>query len=114
MTKEELLQEIYQAIGSEFFTDSAVLDKRCLELIQKFKGDAIAEHEAKQWQKYPENKPEKDGFYLVTRIRTIGNQCFRLVSFEAWSCGEWITLNNYSEVIAFRELPEAYQEGGEK
>ena len=106
MTKAELLQEIYQAIGSEFFTDSAVLDKRCLELIQKFKGDAIADHEAKQWKPYPEHEPEFGEEYLFL---TDNNYIFSSKWYGSIAL-PWAT------IIAFRELPTPYQpkEGGKR
>ena len=105
MTKEEYKLE---------YCISEQMAERLYQMVEYEKKQAIAEHEAQQWKKYQNEKPEKDGFYLVTRIRTIGNQCFRLVSLEAWVCEEWITLNKYSEVIAFRKLPEVYREGSEK
>lgn len=64
---------------------------------------AIAEHEAGQWRKYPENKPGK-GFWFVQ---------FKKGGFGIWSSGNWQEWKKYIE--AFRELPKHYQsqEGGE-
>ena len=75
------------------------------DFIQRVELEAIAEHEASKWKKYPENKPE------------IGQKC--LITF--WD-GEvavgtiWGKNAPWDEdnVIAFRELPEPYQEGGER
>lgn len=106
MTNEEFIDGLHHPVSKE----SAISCREYnLERLEQFRSEAIAEHEAGQWNKYPENKPNKQGFYLVSRDRTVGKHSFILVSQEAWNGEEWIILNKYSEVIAFRELPKPYQ-----
>lgn len=73
--------------------------------------EAIAEHEAKQWHKYPEEKPEREGSYLVTF--TNGE-----IDIDIWKGSdkyephwEWYSAWDWKpeSVIAFRELPEPFK-----
>ena len=68
-------------------------------ITEKVIPEAIAEHEAKQWHPYPENKPESyDGWFLCQQED--GNYIvLKRGDFEDY------------DVIAFCELPEPYKEG---
>ena len=72
------------------------------EMLNEFKkvckDEAIAEHEASQWKKYPENKPERRKAYLV-QYKGGGYEYRRYLIDGLWP-----------DVIAFRELPKPYQE----
>jgi hypothetical protein len=65
----------------------------------------ITEHEeGKMWLPYPQNKPLKQGWYLVT----MGvDQKFTTVTDAYWMGNSW----NRSHIIAFRKLPQPYKEG---
>ena len=76
------------------------------EMLNEFekvcKDEAIAEHEASQWKKYPENKPDKSGWYWVHHKDGYES---RVHSEENWEL-----FVESKKVIAFRELPKPYQE----
>jgi hypothetical protein len=66
--------------------------------------ESIAEHEAAQWRKFPENKPELAGRYQITND-------IEDVEIDIWAGGSWQDWGDL--VIAFCELPPAYQERSE-
>ena len=69
--KEKMLASDKNYLESEIvacFTDddeTGRLVRACLEAMEEYAAQAIAEHEAKQWHDYPEEKPERDDEYLV-------------------------------------------------
>ena len=65
MTKEEIAKIINDIADDYAQTESELhrLKFRLHELISK----AIAEHEQSKWKKYPEDKPDKSGWYWVHR-----------------------------------------------
>jgi hypothetical protein len=112
MNKEE--EFINQLIDCHFIEDTVDDRRIILDMLKKYKAqaiteyEAITEHEAGKWLPYPQNKPEKkQGWYLVT----MGvDQKFTTVTDAYWMGNSW----NRLHIIAFRELPEPYKEGGEK
>ena len=66
--------------------------------------EAIDEHEAKRWHPYPKEKPKKGGRYLVTCYYHTLNELS--VKIDTYTKGF-----NYTQIIAFSELPEPYKEG---
>lgn len=78
-----------------------------MSMIASEREKAIAEHEAAKWLPYPKNKPEEPGKYLIQ----IG---INRIMIDTWyyhgGNPDWITF----PVIAFRELPAPYKEGGER
>lgn len=104
MTKEEFINK-WEDLIPEFYH---------VELAEDFDSviaQSIAEHEAKQWKEYPKEKPEDEKDYLV---QYEDSDCNEVGYFDSGK--EWYTPSDgfYGEVIAFRELPAAYQEGGER
>lgn len=76
------------------------------ESLKVIDSEAIAEHEQSKWKKYPENKPDKSGWYWVHHKDGYES---RVHSEENWEL-----FVESKKVIAFRELPKPYQEGGER
>lgn len=102
MKKEELIKEAEKFVCKRPYKLSPY-PKDYYEVMADFALKAIADHEAKQWIKYPENKPE------------IGQRC--LVTFYDGEVAVARTLSIFDNapwdednVIAFRELPKPYQE----
>ena len=80
--------------------------------LAQFVNEAIAEHEAKQWKPYPEERPE------IGKICLIQTNINKSILIAEYKGGLWVSngIGYRYEVIAFRELPEPYQpkqEGGE-
>jgi hypothetical protein len=100
MTKKELRQWIIEFAKAPAYPDVIkTIDSKIDSVIQQ----AIAEHEQSKWKRYPENKPEIGKEYLAQ----YADGDISKVSFpvkNAW---------RFLPVIAFRELPQPYQEGGE-
>lgn len=75
--------------------------KLVLKAMDEYAQQSITEHDALQWRKFPENKPEITMRYLIWHDK---NGC----ETDYWIGNVW--LNSYDEqVIAFRELPEPYE-----
>lgn len=82
------------------------VDKADIELVQGYRPDA--------WNPYPAIKPTVSGFYLLTvKLKDQPN----VKPFVTIGCldpfGYWEKYTD-SEVLAFRELPEAYEKEKEK
>ena len=105
MTKEELRQWIIEFAKAPAYPE--VIDAIDIR-IEFVIAQAIAEHEQSKWKKYPENKPEHKGEYLV-EVKTIRGNQFELLEYNQGWLGRPPEM-----IIAFRELPKPYQEGGEK
>ena len=71
---------------------------------------AIAEHEAAQWKKYPEEKPDNQHYLCCADD---GRQ-FVLYHDPKHGFRLMRSGGKYLNIIAFRELPKPYQEGGER
>lgn len=96
--KEELDLLIAKAIDDYKNSDDAA------RWIENKITEAIAEHEQSKWKKYPEEKPDKSGWYWVHHKDGYES---RVHSEENWEL-----FVESKKVIAFRELPKPYQEGG--
>ena len=98
MTKEEIAKIINDIADDYAKTESELhrLKFRLHELISQ----AIAQHEKSKWKKYPDNLPEIGHTYLIQRK---GNN----IQITSSAYTYWSRL----DIIAFRELPEPYQEG---
>ena len=83
--------------------------EQILNLITDYTQQAIAEHEAKAWKKYPENVPPTQGEYW---IELINGNCEVCEYNDFSTMPGWQGRFNH-EVIRFRELPEPYREGGD-
>ena len=95
MEKEEFINEIERI--TELYLDSENEVPKLEKLYDIITAQAIAEHETKQWKKYPENKPGTvHKLWLVTLPDKSVHSCFD-ISFDQL------------HVIAFRELPEPYR-----
>lgn len=84
----------------------AYVDQADIELVQGYRPDA--------WNPYPAIKPTVSGFYLLTvKLKDQPN----VKPFVTVGCldpfGYWEKYTD-SEVLAFRELPEAYEKEKEK
>lgn len=82
------------------------VDQADIELVQGYRPDA--------WNPYPAIKPTVSGFYLLTvKLKDQPN----VKPFVTIGCldpfGYWEKYTD-SEVLAFRELPEAYEKEKEK
>ena len=95
MTKEEFIDK-WEDLIPEFYHVELAEDLD--SVIQQ----AIAEHEKSKWKKYPDNLPEIGPTYLIQRK---GNN----IQITSSAYTYWSRL----DVIAFRELPAPYQQGGE-
>jgi len=109
-SKEEILTEHANADGLRLNNSDwgdwllKAMDIYAAQEVEK----AIAEHEAKQWHKYPEEKPENNGAYLV-RIQTHIIKPTTIIGY--YQLNGFVEFNEY--VIAWRELPK-FEEGGSK
>lgn len=65
-----------------------------------------------EWHPYPQEKPSKSGYYLVT-TDGIHNDVIDIAWFDAIMAGllQW---NKASEILAWAELPEPYEEVAEE
>ena len=100
MTKQEFITRF---IDPAYEQGSYATHLEVLNALDMMIHRAIAEHEASQWKKYPENQPCDKSLYYV---HTVDDR-----EFDALGC-QFDKL----EVIAFRALPSSYQpteEGGE-
>lgn len=76
--------------------------------LKKESFENVPEYKPDDWNPYPEVKPPRRGYYLVTRLRTRDNgDTYKGVDLCLFG------LNNsdifaQSNVLAFRELPEPY------
>ena len=89
MNKQEFIDKYGEYFDSRFIADLTLV-------IIDEKKKVIAEHEASQWKKYPENQPCDKSLYYV---HTVDDR-----EFDALGC-QFDKL----EVIAFRALPSSYQ-----
>ena len=98
MTKEEIAKIINDIADDYAQTESELhrLKFRLHELISK----AIADHEASQWKKYPENKPTDYEYYWVHHADGTEDKCI---------CYHWDLFVESRKIIAFRELPVPYK-----
>lgn len=93
--------------GSSFILLSDDNDNIRLRL-EKERFVNVPEYKPDDWNPYPEVKPPRRGYYLVTRLRTRDNgDTYKGVDLCLFG------LNNsdifaQSNVLAFRELPEPY------
>lgn len=93
--------------GSSFILLSDDNDNIMLRL-EKERFVNVPEYKPDDWNPYPEVKPPRRGYYLVTRLRTRDNgDTYKGVDLCLFG------LNNsdifaQSNVLAFRELPEPY------
>lgn len=93
--------------GSSFIHLSDDNDNIMLRL-EKERFVNVPEYKPDDWNPYPEVKPPRRGYYLVTRLRTRDNgDIYKGVDLCLFG------LNNsdifaQSNVLAFRELPEPY------
>lgn len=93
--------------GSSFILLSDDNDNIKLRL-EKERFVNVPEYKPDDWNPYPEVKPPRRGYYLVTRLRTRDNgDTYKGVDLCLFG------LNNsdifaQSNVLAFRELPEPY------
>lgn len=97
MTKKEILDYIFKSKDGASWNEVS-------EMLNEFKQQAIADHEASQWKKYPENKPDKEGWYLLDDGTDVGMLYFDDRGFTFMG-------KSVRNPIAFRELPKPYQEG---
>lgn len=99
-TKEEILKEHGISNNVHIFSSSSLLYNNVLASMEVYALLSIAESEAAKWQKFPDwipNQPSK-------KLCTMRNGGIKIkVSSQS---ADW------SDVIAFRELPPAYQGGG--
>lgn len=86
-----------------FFEDSGVsirIDKSFFEEFPEYNPDG--------WNPYPEVKPPRRGYYLVTRLRTRDNgDTYKGVDLCLFGLNNSDIFAN-SNILAFRELPEPY------
>lgn len=79
-------------------------------ITEKVIPEAIAEHEASEWKKYPEEKPDNQHYLCCADD---GRQ-FVLYHDPKHGFGLMRSGGKYLNIIAFRELPAPYQKGGER
>ena len=88
----------------DMYCISEEMAERLYRMVEYERQQAIAEHEASEWKKYPEEKPEHKGEYLV-EVKTIRGNQFELLEYNQGWLGRPTEM-----IIAFRELPKPYQE----
>lgn len=68
----------------------------------------VPEYKPDDWNPYPEVKPPRRGYYLVTRLRTRDNgDTYKRVDLCLFGLNNSDIFAN-SNILAFRELPEPY------
>ena len=68
----------------------------------------VPEYKPDDWNTYPEVKPPRRGYYLVTRLRTRDNgDTYKGVDLCLFGLNNSDIFAN-SNILAFRELPEPY------
>lgn len=68
----------------------------------------VREYSPTEWNPYPEVKPPRRGYYLVTRLRTRDNgDTYKGVDLCLFGLNNSDIFAN-SNILAFRELPEPY------
>lgn len=68
----------------------------------------VPEYDPNDWNPYPEVKPPRRGYYLVTRLRTRDNgDTYKGVDLCLFGLNNSDIFAN-SNILAFRELPEPY------
>jgi hypothetical protein len=68
----------------------------------------VPEYKPDDWNPYPEVKPPRRGYYLVTRLRTRDNgDTYKGVDLCLFGLNNSDIFAN-SNILAFRELPEPY------
>lgn len=83
----------------------------CGEVDIKLKKESfenVPEYKPDDWNPYPEVKPPRRGYYLVTRLRTRDNgDTYKGVDLCLFGLNNSDIFAN-SNILAFRELPEPY------
>lgn len=111
-TKEEILIEFAQWIKT--FGGGIVPIQHINDRIDTFLSEAIAEYEASKWKNYPENKPEKGKWYLIQDANGGESNITCIFDTDKFTGNDWYWHDlRMANVIAFRELPSPYQEGGD-
>lgn len=121
---ENVAKRIYEYISIEALSD---LYERCdkygdFEYIYIAKSESEflrvckrvfewVDYEPDKWNPFPQNRPPKNGPYLVTVKPDYGVN--RVIPCRYNRAGGWNGLNN-KEVLAFREYPDPYQESKEE
>ncbi|MTT64680.1 hypothetical protein [Parasutterella excrementihominis] len=76
--------------------------------IPKEEVERVRVYDPNNWNPYPEVKPPKRGYYLVTRIRNRDNgDTYKGVDLCLFGLNNSDIFTN-SNILAFRELPEPY------
>ena len=114
MNKQEFNQmqlefiEHIKSVRNPYYWDTDEFLTTFKLVLNDAKREAIAEHEVKQWKKYPENKPENGNAYLVT-VKIASARCGYIYAVSK----DFYQLNGFvrdeGRIIAFRELPEPYR-----
>lgn len=93
--------------GSSFILLSDDNDNIMLRL-EKERFVNVPEYKPDDWNPYPEVKPPRRGYYLVTRLRTRDNgDTYKGVDLCLFGLNNSDIFAN-SNILAFRELPEPY------
>lgn len=93
--------------GSSFILLSDDNDNIMLRL-EKERFVNVPEYKPDDWNPYPEVKPPRRGYYLVTRLRTCDNgDTYKWVDLCLFGLNNSDIFAN-SNILAFRELPEPY------
>ena len=104
MTKQEFIEKHIDDNGYENYKGEALQD---LESVIQ---EAIAEHEQKQWQKYSEKRPEKNGYYMVTTRNEEVGMAYWDRQWWMGSPKEGLQMGIKDDFItAFYELPKPYK-----
>lgn len=83
-------------------------DKKFSISIVKDLFENVPEYKPDDWNPYPEVKPPRRGYYLVTRLRTRDNgDTYKGVDLCLFGLNNSDIFAN-SNILAFRELPEPY------
>lgn len=83
-------------------------DKKFSVSIDKDLFENVPEYKPDDWNPYPEVKPPRRGYYLVTRLRTCDNgDTYKWVDLCLFGLNNSDIFAN-SNILAFRELPEPY------
>lgn len=76
--------------------------------LKKESFENVPEYDPNDWNPYPEVKPPRRGYYLVTRLRTRDNgDTYKGVDLCLFGLNNSDIFAN-SNILAFRELPEPY------
>lgn len=121
ISDENVASRVYEYISLEALSD---LYERCekygdFEYIYVAKGDteflrvckrvfAWVDYDPDNWNPFPQNRPPKNGSYLVTVKPDYGTNI--VIPCRYNRAVGWINVGKKDAVIAFREYPKPYQE----